>query len=108
MGCFYKFNGFQRLVLSIVLCSFSLAAVTPPSIYGQVNRGFNDVSFGVKIQKLIDKAWKYYDKLDGDSLLDVILEIKSEVESYTGKKIDISKEIDQIERDLKKERWQTA
>lgn len=64
--------------------------------------GFNDVCFGVKIQKLVDKAWKYSDKQDGDSLLDVILDIKSEVETYTGKKIDISKEIDKIENNAKK------
>lgn len=102
MGCFYKFNGFKRLVLSSILCAFPLAVVTPPSVYGQINVGLNDVVFGIKMQKLIDKAWKYYEKLDSDSLLDVILEIKSEVESHTGKKIDISKEIDRIENDLKK------
>jgi hypothetical protein len=102
VGCFFKFNGFKRLVLSSVLCAFPLAVVTPPPVYGQINVGFNDVNFGIKVQKLIDKAWKYYDKLDSNGLFDVILEIKSEVETYTGKKIDINKEIDKIESDLKK------
>ena len=32
----------------------------------------------------------------------MILEVKSEVEAFTGKKIDISKEIDKIESDVKK------
>jgi hypothetical protein len=102
MRCFFKFNGFKCLVLSGVLCSFSLAVVTPPPIYSQISINLNNVNFGIKLQKLIDKAWKYYKHLDNESLLDVILEIKSEVESYTGKKIDISKEIDKIETDLKK------
>lgn len=35
-------------------------------------------------------------------MLDVVLEIKSEIESYTGKKIDVNKEIDKIEVELKK------
>ena len=75
--------------------------MTPP-VYGQISMGFNDVCFGVKIQKLVDKAWKYSNKQDSDSLLDVILDIKSEVETYTGKQIDISKEIDKIENSAKK------
>ncbi|WP_068469952.1 hypothetical protein [Candidatus Protochlamydia phocaeensis] len=100
MGCLYKFNGFQRLVLSSVLCAFPLAVITPPHIYGQID--FNDVNFGVRIQKLIDKAWKYYEKSDSESLLDVILDIKTEVESYTKTEIDIEKEVDKIESELKK------
>jgi hypothetical protein len=102
VGCFYKFNGFKHVVLSSILCSFPLAVVTPSPVYGQSNIGFNDINFGVKVQKLIDKAWKYYNKSDSNGLLDVILDIKSEVEAYTGKKIDISKEIDKIESTVKK------
>ena len=102
MDCFYKFNGFKRLVLSSVLCTFPLAVVTPTSAYAQFNVGFNDVNFGIIMQKLINKSWKYHDKLDSEGLLGVILDIKTEVEAYTGKKIDISKEIDKIETDLKK------
>lgn len=102
MYCFFKFISFKRLVLSSVLCAFPLAVVTPPPVYGQTNVNLNDINFGVKVQKLIDKVWKYYNKSDADNILDVILELKSEIESYTGKKIDVSKEIDKIETDLKK------
>ncbi len=104
MGCFYKFDALQRLVLLALLCTFPLAAVTPlpASAGGQLNANFYDVSFGVKIQKLIDRAWKYYNKSDSNSLLDVVLEIKSEVEAYTGKRISIDKEIDRIESDVRK------
>ena len=77
MHCFFKFISFKRLVLSSVLCSFPLAIVTPPPNLWSINVNFNDINFGVKIQKLIDKAWKYYDKADGNNLLDVILDIKS-------------------------------
>ena len=56
----------------------------------------------MKMQKLIDKAWKYYYNSDSNGLLNVMLEIKSEVEASTGKKIDIGKEIDKIESDVRK------
>ncbi len=102
MYSFFKFISFKRLVLSSVLCSFPLAVVTPPPVYGQINLNLNDINFGVKVQKLIDKVWKYYNKSDANNILDVVLELKSEIESYTGKKIDVSKEIDKIETDLKK------
>jgi len=100
MDCFYKFNGFKRLVLFSILCTFSLAVLTPPPVYAQIN--FSDVGFGVKAQKLIDKVWRYYKKSDSDGLLSTILELKREVEVHTGKKINISKEIDKIESNLKK------
>lgn len=100
MDGFFESHKLHNLVLSSILYTFPLAVLTPPPTYGQVN--VNDIGFGLKLQKLIDKAYKYYDKLDSNNLLDVVLEIKSEIESHTGKKIDVSKEIDKIESELKK------
>ena len=100
MDCFYKFDGFKRLVLFSILCTFTLAVLAPPPVYAQINLG--DVGFGIKVQKLIDKVWRYYNKSDSDGLLSTILELKTEVETHTGKKIDVSKEIDKIESELKK------
>jgi hypothetical protein len=94
MDGFFKSNKLHNVVLSSILCTFPLAVITPPFAYGQINLNLNEVNFGIKLQKLIDKAYKYYDKLDSNNLLDVVLEIKSEVESYTGKKIDVNKEFD--------------
>ena len=79
-----------------------MAILTPPPVYAQINRGFNDINFGPNIQKLIDKAWKYYNKQDGDSLIDVLLDIKGQIESYRGIKINLEKEIDKAEAELRK------
>lgn len=87
MHCFFKFISFKRLVLSSVLCTFPLAIVTPPPVYALFDVNFNDINFGVKTQKLIDKVWRYYNKSDANGILDAILELKSEVESHTGKKL---------------------
>lgn len=87
MYSFFKFISFKRLVLSSLLCSFPLAVVTLPPVYGQINLNLNDINFGVRVQKLIDKVWKYYNKSDANNIFDVVLELKSEIESYTGKKL---------------------
>lgn len=103
MACFFRINQLNNVVLSGILIAFPLAVLTPPPVHSQINVGFNDVNFGIKMQKLIDKAWKYYNKQDSDSLIDIILDIKTEVEAYTGKEINLEKEIDNVETDLKKQ-----
>lgn len=60
MRYFFNFIYFKRLVLSSILCAFPLAVIIPPPTYGQINLNLNAIDFGVKMQKLVDKAWKYY------------------------------------------------
>jgi len=98
----YRFIQLNNVVLSSLLVVFPLAVLTPPSVHAQINIGFNDVNFGINMQKLIDKARKYYNKEDGDSLVDVLLDIKKEIENYRGIIINLEKEIDKVENDLKK------
>jgi len=83
------------------LCThyFSVGGFNASPVYAA---NLNDVYFGVKIQKLTDKAWKYKDRLDSNSLLDTVLEIKSEVEAHTGHKFNLDKELDRIESESKK------
>jgi hypothetical protein len=100
MVSIFSLNRLNNVVLSGILLTFPLAVLVPPPAYSQV--GFNDVAFGVNVQKLIDKAWKYYNKEDGDSLVDVLLDIKKEVETYRGITINLEKEIDKAEVELRK------
>lgn len=102
MVSIHRFIQFNNVVLSSLLLVFPLAVLTPPPVHAQINIGFNDVNFGINMQKLIDKAWKYYNKEDGDSLVDVLLDVKKEIESYRGITINIEKEIDKVETELKK------
>lgn len=66
-----------------------------------MNAGLNDIAFCFKIEKLIEKINKYKDKRDANKLLETMIELKVEVESYTGKKINLEKHLDQIEQDIK-------
>jgi len=68
MASFLSLSGLNNVVLSSTLITFPLAILTPPPLHAQINIDFNDINFGINIQKLIDKAWKYYNKKDGDSL----------------------------------------
>lgn len=93
----------NSLLLSSILVIFSLAVLTPPPCHAQWfdNITPNDIAFGIRIEKLIEKVWKYKDKGDSDKLLDTMVEIKQVVEGHTGKKIDLDKQIDQVEVELK-------
>lgn len=99
MDRIFKSLYFNNVLLSCVFLTFSLAVLTPPPAYAI---SLNDVNFGVKIQKLIDKVWKYKDRQDSNNLLDTILEIKSTVESHTGHKFNLDKELDRIENESKR------
>lgn len=69
----------------------------------QKNVGFNNIAFGFKIEKLIEKINKYKDKRDSNKLLETMIELKVEVEGRTGQKINLDKQLDQIEKDIKKD-----
>jgi hypothetical protein len=101
MGSIFKFSRFHNVVLSGVLIAFCAATLNPHPLY-PINLGVNDIGFGIKLQTLIDKAWNCHKKMNGNGLLDVVLDLKTEIESYTGRKIDLDKEISKIESDLKR------
>ncbi|KIC74843.1 hypothetical protein DB44_AA00020 [Candidatus Protochlamydia amoebophila] len=63
----------------------------------------NDINFIIRIEKLIEKMNRYKDRLDSDGLIGVLLDIKHEVEGYTGKKFDIEKELKGIEKEINKQ-----
>jgi hypothetical protein len=99
---FLRLNQYNRMVLSSLLLTFPLAVLTPPLAHAQINISINDINFGIVMQKLIDKTWKYYNKKDSDGLVDVLLDIKGQVESYRGIKINLEKEVDKAQAELKK------
>ncbi len=102
MVYFFNYYQFNRLLLSGVLVTFSMAIIAPPPAYSQIDIGFNDIFFVVRMEKLVEKLWKYQEREDYNKLLDTMLDMKLEVEGYTGQKINIDKELDKIEIEIKK------
>lgn len=93
----------NRVLVSCVLASFTLTTLPAP-VYSLPNFsgiGFNDVRFVMRIEKLIGKINKYRERGDCDKLLETMIDLKIEVEGYTGKKINLDKELSQIEKDIK-------
>lgn len=85
-----------------ILGTVSLSMVIPPPAYS-FDFNLKDANFVIKMEKLVDKLMKYKDKLDSDKVIDIMLDIKHEIESYTGKNIDLKKELEKVEKDIKKE-----
>jgi hypothetical protein len=67
----------------------------------EANVNLNDINFGVRIEKLIGKAKKYFSKRNSQKLTEVMWDIKHEIEGYTGRKIHIDQHLDQIEKEAK-------
>lgn len=103
MDYFFKYTKFNNVFLLIVLITFSMATLAIPLQAANVSPiGLSEVGFGIRMQKLIDKCWKHYDNLNVEKLLGTTLDIKSEIEISTGKKIDLDQEFNNIEHELKK------
>lgn len=100
---FFRYNRFNSFVLLSTLLTFSTATALPIDQYNYQALGLNDVALVIKINKFIDKAKKYMDRQDQDKIIDLVLDLRDDVQAYTGNKIDISKHLDHIEKESKKQ-----
>lgn len=103
MGYLWKSPKLNTIVLSCTIGVFTLGAVIPIQALPQNPNGinFNEIGFALRIEKLIEKLNKYRDREDQKGLMEVMFDIKMEVEGHTGQKIDLQKSLDKIERDVK-------
>ncbi len=90
-------------LLSGSVCTPALAAYNiEPNIMAGVNFNLNDIALIARLEKLYKRAKRYKDKLKSAKMMEVMLEIKTEVEGYTGRKIDLDAHVDAIEKEAKK------
>ncbi len=66
-----------------------------------VNLDLNAINLGIKAEKVFEKIKKCIDKGETNKIVGYMFDIKHEVEQYSGKKIDIDKQIDQVQREAK-------
>lgn len=92
----------NRIFLYSILTTFPVAVLTPPPVYAQFDIGIDDINFGLRIEKDIEKLWKYLDREDSNKLLDAMIDIKIDTEGYLKCSFDIDKELDKAEIELKK------
>ncbi len=101
MGSIFHFVILNRILLCSLLIAFSLTNI-PNYCYGQINIGANEVAFAYRIKQLLEKVKKAADKNDANKLIDLMLDVKREVEFYSGTSIDLNKQISTVEAEIKK------
>lgn len=88
------------LATYLTTAAFATVAICPPSLMaanGGIN--LNDITFGIKIEKIYEKVKRAIDKGETNKIVGYMFDFKKEVEQYTGKKIDINKQIDQVQKE---------
>src|SRR5688572_24050635 len=104
MGNIFKSSIYNSMVAYLTIAAFTTTILTPPSLMAAAPGGginLNDINFGIKIEKIVEKVKKSIDRGETNKLVGYMFDFKQEVEQYTGKKIDINKSIDQAEKEAK-------
>src|ERR1700731_3813706 len=103
MAIFYFNHIGTRIILCTTACNFLFCSLPlKAQTYNEKAINLNDMAFVARMQKLIEKTKKYVDRLEQGKLLEAVMEIKMEVEAYTGKIIDVDKALNEIEDNAKK------
>jgi hypothetical protein len=96
---------FYRVLRNCILCAtavtiFSGSICTPYLVALQsestknIKINLNEIAFIARLEKLYERVKRYKDKFESGKLMEVMFEIKTEVEGYRGKKIDLDAYID--------------
>ncbi|HRD56003.1 MAG TPA: hypothetical protein PLC42_06360 [Parachlamydiaceae bacterium] len=89
----------NRLVACLTIAAFSTALITPIYLQAaEASLSLNATHFGIKMEKVFQKVKRAIEKGETNKIISYMFDIKKEVEQYTGKKIDINKEIDQAQK----------
>lgn len=103
MRIVFSFCSINRAVLCCTLGAFTISALMPFQIFASSvnysNVNINNINFGIRIDKLIEKAKKSFHAKDSKKLTEVMFDIKNEIEGYTGKKINLEHQLNQIEKE---------
>lgn len=80
------------MVACLTLTAFTSAVIVPPPLHASLN--FNDINFGIKIEKIFEKG-------ETNKIVGYMFDFKSEVEQYSGQKIDINSQLDEVQKQAK-------
>jgi len=99
---FFKSAVINNLVAGLTAFTFTTAIVYPLKIQAVgTNLDPGAINFGVKVEKIYEKIKRAIDKGETNKLVGYTFDIKTEVEQYTGQKIDIDRQIDQAQKEAK-------
>lgn len=97
-------NGYnlKRIIISSVLGAFILTQLSPIQAQA-INLNVKDASFIYRIEKLVQKIWKLEKSKDKSKIYEATIELKQEIETACDIKLDISKCMANVEKELKKQ-----
>ncbi len=101
----YIFNApkLNKLLLYCTCAVFSITSAIPMA-YSQ-EYSFNiidDSATVIRLEKTIKKLWKQEKKGNVNEMIDLMIEVKTEVELSTKKKISLESNLNQIQKDIEK------
>jgi len=98
-------HSINRVLLPVVLCSFTLTYAVPlPAVQFQAN--INDVAFMVRLEKLVEKLVKSESK-GVDAMIGYIVDIKNEIEVSYNTTLNTDHYIDQVGKEIHKQTGKT-
>lgn len=93
---------FNNLVAGFTAVAFTTAVTCPPQVYAaEVNLDLGAINLGVKVEKIFEKIKKSIDKGETNKIVGYMFDIKTEIEQYTGNKINIDQQIDQAQKEAR-------
>lgn len=102
MANIFQSTRFFTLATYLTTAAFAIVAICPPSLMAANEEFyFNDINFGIKIEKIYEKLKRAIDKGETNKIVNYMFDFKSEVEQYTGKKIDLNKQIDLVQKEAR-------
>lgn len=99
MDNFLKHHLCNSMVACLTLTAFTSAVIVPPPLHAALT--INDINFGIKIEKIYEKVKKAIDRGETNKIVGYMFDFKHEVEQYSGNKIDINKQIDEVQKQAK-------
>lgn len=91
------------LATYLTTAAFTTVAISPPPLMAaQGGLNLNDINFGIKVEKIYEKVKRAISKGETNKIVGYMFDFKTEVEQYTGKKIDINKQIDIAQQEARK------
>jgi hypothetical protein len=99
---FFKPAIYNNMVAGLTAVTFLAGVMQPPQLHAAgVNLDIGAINFGIKMEKIYEKMKRCIDKGETNKIVGYMFDIKHEVEGYTGKKIDMNKQLDQVQREAK-------
>lgn len=81
-------------------CFFHAYMISPPPVMA-TDVDAAAINCGIRIEKIYENVKKAIDKVQTNKIVGYMFDFKHEVEQYTGKKIDINKQLDKAQKQAK-------